>query len=406
MILKARCVLPVEAPPIENGAVEIDGARIVDVGRAGDLAGRGPVEDLGDVVLMPGLINAHTHLELTCYGGRLPPAPLWEWLDGLIALRRAPGLAQREHDAILDGARQSIVAGVTCVADISRSGRHVDALRDSPIRKVCFIELISGASPPGDADQLLAAVKLALPKVTDRMSIGISPHAPYTVTWDDLRRAASIAAENDLPVTMHVAETPEELEWLATGGGRAQAFLEGVGLPTASSNVRGGFVDLLHRASLTAQRPLLAHVNYLTDDQLRQLTASGCSVAYCPRAHAFFGHAPHRWCDMLAAGVNVCLGTDSLASNQSLSILDEMRFLKRAAPAVSGDTLLEMATIRAARALGIADEIGSIRFGKSIDLVAVAARDLDTALSAEAPVVRDVWIGGSRIVAAGAYVTT
>lgn len=404
-VFRAKWVLPVATPPIENGAIAVQGGRIAAIGRTGDVSGD-IVHDLGDVVLLPGLVNAHTHLELTGYRGRLSPGPLWEWFDHLIRLRWAPGANQAEQAAVSEGARQSLAAGVTCVGDISRTGGHVRELQSSPIRKVCFLELISGAlAPPNDAATLARALKEAAKTADARTVVGISPHAPYTVTGPDLKACASLAAEHDTPVTMHLLETREEADWLAGRGTFLRDFLVKCKLPTATEDAAAGStVERLSNSGLIGLRPLLAHVNYLDDAGLAALARSGASVAYCPRSHRFFGHAPHRWREMLAAGINVCLGTDSLASNDSLSILDELRCLRGLAPNFSPDELLEMGTIRGAIGLRLEQEIGSLEHGKLADFIAIpwkadgpskpATNVLDGMQGAS-----EVWIEGRRLVA-------
>ncbi len=432
MSLRARWVLPIDAPPIENGFVRIDGRRIAEVGRATP-SRTDRAEDLGDAILLPGLINAHAHLELSCYAGLLPPGPLWDWLAGLIALRRQPGAAARERQAIVDGANESLRAGVTCVADISRGGDTAAALAGHPIRKVCFVELISGAStPPSDPDELRERLDRARRAADERTLVGVSPHSFYNVSWDDLRRMAALAAEEDLPVTMHVAETRDELDWLESGSGAVAGFLARFGKPGAGGGVRGAPSELLHRCGLSRLRPLLAHVNYVSDVEIEALARMRCPVVFCPRAHAFFGHAPHRWRDLLASGVNVCLGTDGLASNRSLSMLDEIRALYVSAAAHSrwppldkggvesssstrpdsdpaaatadalAPLLFEMATRRAAAALGLSDVCGTLTPGKAADLIAASpprpAADPWSALLDPNCRVRDVWIDGRRVV--------
>ncbi len=405
MILSARCVLPIVGPPIDNGAVCITGERITAVGPASALDGEA-VTDLGRVILMPGFINAHTHLELTGYAGLIPQSPLWDWLTALIALRRKPGAADQEINAAREGARLSLAAGVTCVGDISRTGRPFDALLESPLRKICFFELISGASDePRDAKGLAKHVRAFAERVRDRndVTVGVSPHALYTVVWDDVRQLVGLADELDLPITMHFAETPDELDWIRERTGRVAAFRRQYPAPDERHYGRGDAVSLLHHCNMTHQRPLLAHCNYLDDEQLSMLARTPCSVALCPRAHAFFGHADHRWRDMLDAGVNVCVGTDSLAGNTSLSVLDELRYLNRQAPRVDPSLLLEMGTIRAARALGLDDALGSLHPGRFADLAvfplpdACAARDAPAALLASDRTAERVWISGREI---------
>jgi cytosine/adenosine deaminase-related metal-dependent hydrolase len=295
------------------------------------------------------------------------------------------------------------------VGDISRSGWSAACLGGVPIRRVCFVELISGApTPPGDADELIEALRASEGAVDELTTVGVSPHAFYSVSWGDLRRSAAIAGERDAPITMHVAETPEEIEWLTSGTGRVAEFLGRYGLPNASAAMRGGYMELLHRLSMTRLRPLLAHANYTSDEELRMLGESRCGVAYCPRSHAYFGHAGHRWREMLSAGVNVCVGTDSLASNRSLSVLEELRYLRGAARDLSGESLLAMGTIAGARALGLQGECGSLSVGKWADMIAIEisrkpGEKLLESLFGGASLVRDVWVAGRSIVREGIY---
>jgi cytosine/adenosine deaminase-related metal-dependent hydrolase len=408
LTLYARHVVPVTSPPIDDGAVLIENGRVRAVGRRKEFDASGRIEDLGDVWLLPGFVNAHTHLELGCYAGQLGPGGFWTWIEGLIELRRHPGAVSRERAAVTDGARQSLEAGVTCVGDISRSGLNVAALADFPIRKVCFIELISGASPPGDPDQLIEALDEAAEAADDLTTIGVSPHALYSVTWNDLRRTAAIAAQRDLPITLHAAETADEIEWLRDGSGAVAEFLSRHGLPSATAAVRGRVIELLHRLLMTRLRPLLAHMNFADAAELSMLADTRCSVAYCPRTHAFFGHPPHGWREMLARGINVAIGTDSLASNDSLSIWDELRFLRRLAPDASPARLVEMGTRRAAAALGLEADCGAIRPGLWADLVALRpcenrqSGDL-SALMEQAIGIDRVWVAGRSVVRNGTY---
>jgi aminodeoxyfutalosine deaminase len=403
VVYRARWVMPIDGPPIENGAIAVDHGCIVQVGAAGSVGGA-PVRDLGDCIVLPGFVNAHTHLELSCYRGLVAPMPLWEWFEHLMALIYGPVGPKPGRESVLSGAGESLAAGVTCVGDISRTGVHIEGLRSSPIRKVCFLELISGAMLPPNNGRSLAAMLDAALAASDpgRLQVGVSPHTLYTVTWDDLRDAGSLARERQVPLTIHLSETRDEVEWLIEGTGRLAQLLPHWKLPCASSVMRGLPLELLDRAGLLAIKPLLAHVNYITDSEMEALARSGATVAWCPRSHRFFGHAPHRWGEMLAAGVNVCIGTDSLASNETLSILDELRFVRQSARDASPDLLLEMGTIRGARGLGLADQIGSLGAGKYADFVEVpwdsqgacnpAANLLDGT-----QIVTRVWIGGEEI---------
>ncbi|HVP13570.1 MAG TPA: amidohydrolase family protein [Phycisphaerae bacterium] len=403
IVYKARWVLPIEGLPIDNGAIAVDEGRLVDVGKARAISA-GTIHDLGDCILLPGFVNAHTHLELSCYRGMVPPMPLWEWFERLMTLIYGPGGPKPGQESVLAGAAESLAAGVTCVGDISRTGVHIATLRSSPIRKVCFLELISGAmQPPNDAASLAAMLDQAMTACQpDVLRLGVSPHTLYTVTWSDLCKAGDLARERRVPLTIHLAETSDEVEWLVHGTGPLADMLSKWKLPCASSSIRGSAIELLKMAGLLRLKPLLAHVNYISSREVASLAASQATVVWCPRSHRFFGHEPHRWQKMLAAGINVCIGTDSLASNETLSILDELRFVRRSVPAAEPDLLLEMGTIRGAKGLGLDARIGTLQLGKWADFAVVpwdahgprlpAANLLDGNQC-----VTRVWIGGDEI---------
>ena len=199
MILSAAWVIPVTSPPIRSGYVEIAEGRIVGVGASSGLpSAAGPVADLGAVVLTPGLVNPHTHLELGCYAEQVQPAPFWSWIELLIRLRSRPGQRQREQRAAGEGAWQSLRAGVTCVGDISRRNCAWPVLKRLPIRKVCFVELLSLADhPPRNLDELREGVRSVVED--ELLTVGVSPHTPYTVPDDQIRAAIALADAIDRP---------------------------------------------------------------------------------------------------------------------------------------------------------------------------------------------------------------
>lgn len=399
-LFRAAWIISADAPAISDGILAVEHGRISWVGRSVD-APRGTLHDLGRVAILPGFINAHTHLELTSFEGRIPRQPLWTWFDELLKLIRTSDFSSMGPDAVRAGAGRSLRAGVTCVADISRTGLNIAALRDSPIRKVCFLELISGAMlPPNDAVSLNVAVTQALAlQEDDTLRIGISPHAPYTVTKSDLLAATHLSRERRLPLMMHFMETAEEVDWLA-GHGDLSTYLLARKLPTAHEPPPTSVAAFLLETNLLTARPILAHVNYPTAGLIPRLAEVGASVAYCPRAHHYFGHSPHRWREMLAAEVNVCLGTDSLASNQSLSILDEMRFIAQQDSPVESNVLLRMATSNGAKALGMSDVIGDLRPGQFADFLAIqcdtTSAPLESILRTESGVT-GTWIAGRNV---------
>lgn len=413
MIVFARCVAPVSSPPLRDACVEIAGDRIVSVERYSRAARPRLDFEVEDALLIPGLINVHTHLELAAYAGQLAPMPFWEWIGRLVRMRRAAGAREREYSAARDAAWAGLRAGVTTVGDISRRGDAWRALADVPIRKVCFAELLELAEDPPRTPEELEQVLDAVP-CGGLLRAGVSPHAPFSVREASIRRAVEIAAERRLPWTLHFLETEQERAFL---DGDVAALPEPLGSRAAARGVAppaGGALGLLASVSRGTGGGLLAHANYLRDEEIPVLAALGHTVVYCPRAHRFFGHRPHPWRRLAAAGVRVVLGTDSPASNEGVSLLDELQFVAREAgardatcsragdaPLLAAD-LLRRVTVDAAAALGRADELGTIEPGKQADLAAFplrgSAEDPLEDLVRTAPSATAVWVAGRRVV--------
>lgn len=373
MLLRAKHVVPVDGPSIKNGAVRIDRGRIAEIGPARRVHGE-PRVDFADAVIFPGLVNAHTHLELTHLAGKVPPGPNFiDWLERLLtSMREIGNPAGWFSDSAREGMRQSLAVGVTTVGDIS--SRPVDVrpvLSHGPLRSVSFGEVTAmGTRRARLSERLQAATDSS--SASERLTIGISPHSPYSIEPDGIRACVEAATRLDLRVCMHVAESREEAEFTQQNAGDFRAFLERLGVWDGGLQCpRLSPVSLARACGILGDRTLLAHCNYVSEDDITLLAVSGTHVAYCPRTHAAFGHDPHRFGDMLTAGVNVCIGTDSLASNPSLSVLDEIRFLRKQFEQCNGDSLLSMATIRGARALGVASQTGSLTVGKWADLAVV-----------------------------------
>ena len=403
-LLLARYVVPVISPPMERGGVLFDGARIIAVGPARELLrtvpGSTTVIDLDEAVLLPGFVNAHTHLELTCYGGQLNPAPLWTWFDGLLPLRRLDSAATAEEAGVRDGVRMSIESGVTVVGDISRTGRSADVLRTMPIRATSYVELISGASqPPSNGAELHTIVaELERACSTSRTTVGISPHAPYTVSPTDLLTAGRLAAARKRPYTMHLLETPEEAEWLSGAPGFLADFLADRGLANASYRP-DDCAAWLKRLGTGDAPVLFGHVNYATPDVIEAIAETGASVVWCPRAHAYFGHRNHPWRALMARGVHVCVGTDSLASNESLSILDELRYVASRFEDAAASDLIAMGTVHGAAALGRGGASGELSPGAAPDFCILSTQAGNVADAVEGVVrsdtrVSQTWIAG------------
>jgi cytosine/adenosine deaminase-related metal-dependent hydrolase len=384
LTLGARYVFPVEGPPIADGRVSIADGRIVRVG-AGDEYTTVDL-DLGNVAITPGLVNAHAHLDLG------PIEPLGDgdvedevaWLARVVAGRRS-GKPGDGAEAAVRNVKASVEAGTTLIADTTSGGQSWDAVAASPIRAVVFNELVGlnrlrGMETSGAAFDWLATVRPDDLDPEPKTRPGLSPHAPYsTAGWLYHRAAIS-----KLPLSTHLAEMPEELELLRTRGGPLRRFLEDLGAWDEGWEPIGPRpADYIRRGDLRQADWIVAHGNYFEPSefwQLRPEAAPGgqrVAVAYCPRTHARFGHAPHPYRSMLDRGIIVALGTDSLASSPSLGILDEMRFLGRRDESASGELLLTMGTLFGAWALRSDQITGSLKAGKSADLAVVALPDRD-----------------------------
>lgn len=389
MILTARFVAPVDQPVIENGAVVTRDGIIVNVGLAHDLADRTAV-DFGDAVICPGFVSAHTHLELTHLAGRVPPTPDFiGWLRRLYAEAiAAPPTREAVEQSMSEGIKQSLAAGVTTVGDITRHPQWTrPVLAKTSLSGVSFGEVIAiGTRRTKLAERLEAAASREFE--TDRLHVGISPHAPYTVEPDGLRECVRTAsncstsnqqASAEHPpyrICIHAAETTAEAEFTHSRSGPFADYLRELNLWDEEIPISGCTpIELLHRTGLLNPSTVIAHANYVSDDDIALIARSGASVAYCPRTHHAFGHPPHRFREMFVSGINVSIGTDSLASNPSLSILDELRFLHREYPDVHADALLSIGTLNGAKALGLDDQVGTLTRGKRANIVAIPLGD-------------------------------
>jgi cytosine/adenosine deaminase-related metal-dependent hydrolase len=380
--LAARYVFPVEGPPIAGGLVTIADGRINHVG---PIDGRAADLDLGNVAILPGLVNAHTHLELD----PIEPSDHCgqddeiEWLGRVIEQRRRRTIGELKR-SVARNLADCHEAGTTLLADVTTGGLSWGPIARAPVRAVVFAELI-GLKPmralqsSQEAFDWLATVRPEA-QAAARARPGLSPHAPYSTSGSLYHRAAACR----LPLTTHLAELPEELELLGHRRGRLRQFLEDLGAWDDDWEPIGDRpADYIRRGDLRRADWLIAHGNYLEPDdfwQLRPEAAPGdqrVAVAFCPRTHSRFGHGPHPYRAMLQRGVVVCLGTDSRASAPSLSVLDEVRFLHRHDQSLSGPLLLTMATLFGAWALRADDVTGSLRAGKSADLAIVALPDRD-----------------------------
>lgn len=294
--------------------------------------------DLGQSLIIPGLVNAHTHLDLGALRGKLqPPAQFTDWLVQVIGYRRRVNGAEWTT-SIHEGIQESIRHGTTCLGDISYNGESLDILQSTGLNYLVFRELIGMKRERAELAMDLADDWIN--NDTNTGGRGLSPHAPYTVS--ECLLTLLHTCFHQIPMAMHVAETREELQLLNEKAGPFRDFLQNLGV-WHPDLLFGSIDDVIHLLDDLDQAYLI-HGNYLTREQWQRLSST-TTVVYCPRTHAYFGHEPHPYLAMLADGVNVALGTDSLASNPDLSILNECRFLwQRDQGRLDGPTLMKLAT--------------------------------------------------------------
>ena len=367
MILRAKYVMPDSRTVIENGAVAIQGSKIVDIGlyptvRSSSLP---PIHDLGEATLTPGLVNAHTHLDLTSSADSVQRTPKFtDWVFQIVGKRTPSAIGP----SVREGVQQSLIGGVTTVGDIDGTGESVQILRDTPIRKVVFFEVL-GFSGERTAMGLtrLATYLGNLPVPDSLLMPALSPHAPYSTSADIYRQCVA----SGLSVCTHIAETKQELEFLSSGTGAFVDYLEAFGISTVGWHPpQATPMQYMKTLGVLRKNSLLAHCNYLTDADVKTLAESGASVVFCPRSHHYFYHTNHPVLQLIEKGINVAIGTDSLASNWSLSLLDELKFLARAQPCIPPETLFDMVTCNGAKALGLA-RVGRLEKDWQADVIAV-----------------------------------
>lgn len=363
--LLARFLLAPDGQWVEGGGLQVHGRRIERLCRSRAEARRagGTIEDLGDVVVLPGFVAAHTHLDLSGTAGLVAPGRAFpDWIRALLRVRSTldPDGLDRATRA---GAERLLAGGTTSVGDIDASGRLLRVAGGLPLRVRRYREVLDA----GDGARTAAALG-ALDGVARGGTLwteGISPHAPYTVSPELWAVLARIARRRRVPLAIHWAETRAEREWLEQGTG---AFS---GLLTRSPRRAG--LDAIEGAGLLGPRTALIHGNDATEDERARIARSGATLVHCPGTHAFFGREPFDAATWRAAGVPLALGTDSLASNADLDMAREMALFRAAHPDFRPAEVLELATSAAARAVGHAGSVGTLAPGAWADLAAHVA---------------------------------
>jgi cytosine/adenosine deaminase-related metal-dependent hydrolase len=365
-VYSADWVLPVDSPPIRDGAVRVDDGRIAAVGTAEEL-GTGTRYECAAIV--PGFVNAHTHLEYAVYGGFGDGlGDFAEWIALHVARKDRIGWDEFVAIARL-GAAECLASGITTVGDCSYSGATARACDELGLRAVVYLEVF-GADPDGALARFESLRERVADSFTDRVRLGVSPHAPYTVTLDVYRACASLG----LPVQTHLSESRSELRYLEDGSGPWGGYRQ---LLVPPSHVTGP--RMLADAGLLDERWSAAHCVEVESDEIELLAATGTGVVHCPRSNGLLGCGVAPVAALRAAGVRVGLGTDSPASAPSFDPFEELRTAlvlarsrERSPEALSATDALALATLGSARALGLEREIGSLAPGKRADLTVVS----------------------------------
>ncbi len=365
--IRAGRVHPVTAPAFEDGAVLVDGAgRIAAVGPHASVPQLPAAQALHfpDAELMPGLVNCHTHLELTHLGGggQHDEPEFLTWIRRIRELKEATS-AEAFYEAAVAGLRDCWTRGVTCVAETGSTGAVMRALHDLGGRGIVYQEVFG--PDPAQCSASMAELESTIGPLrrlaTAQLSVGVSPHAPYTVSAPLYEAVARFARLQQLPIAVHVAESPAEMELVRDGGGPFAAALRERGIPVAAC--RCSPVAYLLQRGVLRPGTLCIHCVQVDQADIELLRVTRAAVAHCPRSNAAHRHGrlPLGW--VREAGVPVGLGTDSVVSVGELDLWAEAE-----AAGLTGDAALRMLTIEGARALGWESEIGSLEVGKAADL--------------------------------------
>jgi 5-methylthioadenosine/S-adenosylhomocysteine deaminase len=410
IVYSAKWVLPVSDSPIEDGAVAIEGSRIIAVGPRAAILAEFPdahVNDFAEAAILPGFVNAHAHLELTVMRGFLEEeeTDFFAWLRKLTLAR----MTMTSDDLLISatcGASEAARAGITCVGDSSSSASEsMRALREVGLRGIVYQESFGPDArlAADNVTKLRAQVSAARELETGLVRAGVSPHAPYTVSSPQLELISQLAIDETFPVMMHAAESEAERLFLLNGTGTFADGLKKRNIEWAAPGL--STIQYLHRHGVLATKPLLAHCINVDDDDLRLIKAASASIAHCPKSNAKLRHGRAPFAGFLAHGIEVGLGSDSVASNNTCDMLEEARFAtlmargSEAGPAARagfGNTLewkndsmvalpngrasdtitathaLFAATLGGARALGLDDQVGALKPGMQADIAIVS----------------------------------
>jgi aminodeoxyfutalosine deaminase len=374
----ASWVLPITERPIRDGWVDIEHGRISGFGRAAQPSGE--FRDLGRVAILPGLVNAHTHLELSYLHDHVPPcADFVTWIRGVVAARRHHPDPKAPHvvEAVQAAIEEAVRCGTAVVGDISNTLVPFEPLTRSALAAVVFYELIRFNAPDPVAFVEQARRQLIGLTETDMVRVSLAAHAPYSVAPQVFRVIRqAVGVESSAPYSVHLSESADEVEFIKTGGGSWRKFLEDVGAWDPGWQPPGGSpVEYLDACGFLSPHVLAVHGVHMTSSDLARLCAHGTTLVTCPRSNVRTGAGVPPIAEFYRSGVRVAIGTDSLASTPDLNVFTELAELRKLAPSVPAAHLLDSATRQGARALGFDAAYGTIEPGKRARLIAVSVPD-------------------------------
>lgn len=388
MLYRARWVLPISAAPILEGAIVVQGEHIAAVGRYADLVTsfpEAPIRDFGEAVIIPGLVNTHSHLELTAMRGFMEAeeSDFFAWLRKLTIARLERMTPDDLYVSAAWGACEAARAGITCIGDASdAAAQSMKALRDTGLRGTVYQE--SFGPDPQLASEKFEKLKNNVAGLreleTSLVRPGVSPHAPYTVCATQLEMISEFAISEKLPLMMHAAESIAEDLLLREARGAFADSLAKRGIQWSTPGC--STVQYLAKHGILHTKPLLVHCIKVDDADIETIKDAGAGVAHCPKSNAKLGHGRAPFAKFLEAGIPLGLGSDSVASNNTCDILEEARFAtlfaraeEKAEPPqglTGADQALRVATLGGANALGLASEIGALEEGRQADFIAVS----------------------------------
>jgi len=386
IVYAAKHLLPVASPPIQSGAVVVHEGRIATVGRRKDVVRAHPgveVRDLGDAAIVPGLINAHTHLELShLHDPAAQPTTFMAWLQDLVG-RRGEATEEAVTSAATAAVETMVSRGTVAVGDVGNGVVAGRVLARSPLRGILFHELYGFRAAEAESILDRAAARLdaiesdpAVAGARGRLIAVLTPHAAHTTSGPLLKALGGRATASNEVLSIHVAESDEEMQLLRDGTGPFKDFLIERGAWDPAWKAPGLTpVEYLDRLGVLTPRTLAVHCVHLDHQDLSRLQARGLTVVTCPRSNQRLGVGKAPVGKLLASGIPVALGTDSLASSPEVDVFNEIAALRQEHPGLAPAAALRIATLNGARALGLAKDLGTIETGKLAALAVIALAD-------------------------------